>query len=257
MEPASLAFFGELAVLAKTAGSGLRTTYPVMRQASVKDVIEALGVPHTEVYRIETDGREADFGHLLAPGERVDVFPANPPVDVAVPTLLRPEGYPRGRFLVDVNVNKLATLLRLLGFDAAGADSRPDARVAESAAAEKRVLLSRDKALLRRKNVFHGRLIRSAEPEGQLRETLAFFGLAPPYVPFKRCLRCNLPLTPVSKQDVLSRLLPKTKRYFDEFHICPGCNRIYWPGSHHDKMLMWLEELEREMEENRGKNPFL
>ena len=252
MEPASLAFFGELAALAKTAGPGARTAYPVTRRASVKDVIEALGVPHTEVYGVVVDGREAGFGHLLEPGERVDVFPAATPADVAVPTMLRPEGYPRGRFLVDANVNKLATLLRLLGFDAAGAGSLADAALAELSAGEKRVLLSRDRALLCRKNVLHGRLIRANEPRGQLRETLAFFGLDPPYDTFRRCLRCNLPLVPVSKQEVLPRLLPKTKRYFNEFHLCPGCNRIYWPGSHHDKMLEWLEEVEGEMQENRG-----
>jgi uncharacterized protein len=112
--------------------------------------------------------------------------------------------------------------------------------VAASSAGEKRVVLTRDAALLRRKNVIHGRLIRNAQPLDQLREVLAFYGLAPPYVAFKRCLRCNIELVPVAKAEILDRLLPKTKRYFDEFHRCPDCNRIYWPGSHRDRMLEWL-----------------
>ncbi len=224
-----------------------RVVYPANRRASVKDVIEALGAPHTEIGRIIAGGidggTDQDFETLLQAGETLDILPVEPPMDVCRATLLRPEPLPDIRFVVDVNAGKLATRLRMLGFDTAYANDMEDAAVAELAAGEKRIALSKDRALLKRKAITHGRLIRNEDPELQLAETLHFFGLHPPFAPFSRCLRCNTPLQPVDKQAVLHRLLPLTKKYFNEFHICPDCGRIYWPGSHHDQMLARLDKL--------------
>ncbi len=224
-----------------------RVVYPADRRASVKDVVEALGPPHTEIGRIFAggvkSGTELDFNALLRAGETLDILPVEPPMDVTRTTLLRPEPLPEIRFVVDVNAGKLATRLRLLGFDTAYANHLEDAAVAELAAKEQRIVLSKDRALLKRKAIAHGRLIRNEDPEQQLAETLRFFGLHPPFAPFSRCLRCNTPLQPVDKADVLHRLLPLTKKYFNEFHICPDCGRIYWPGSHHDQMLIRLEKM--------------
>ncbi len=219
--------------------------FAAKRRASVKDVIESQGPPHTEIGRIVSDQGEQNFDLLLAGGETLDILPVEPPMDVRRACALRPVPLPEVRFVVDVNAGKLATLLRLLGFDTAYGNALEDAEVAALAADEQRIVLSKDRGLLKRKAISHGRLIRNEDPELQLAETLHFFGLHPPYAPFSRCLRCNTPLHPVAKEKIIHRLLPLTKKYFNEFHICPDCRRIYWPGSHHDQMLARLRTWER------------
>ena len=212
------------------------------RRAGIKDVIEALGVPHTEVGRIVVGeaegaaGREADFSHILEPGQEVEVFAVAPPLDVTRPSLLRPVPLDAARFLVDATCGRLARLLRLLGLDAAYDRSWDDAAVARIADRERRIVLSMDRALLKRSAVAFGRLVRAHDPPEQLAEVLRHFGLRGPWAAFSRCLECNAELTPVPKAEILHRLLPLTRQYYDVFFRCPACDRIYWPGSHHDRM---------------------
>jgi uncharacterized protein len=238
MSTAFLQFHGELASL---AGSG-RRDYPVPRRASLKDVIEARGVPHTEVYALSVDGQAADFGHILAPREAIDVFPGHEPVDVTAQHALRPS-LPALRFVADANVGRLATYLRLMGFDVAYDHRYPDAEVAEISASQSRVVLTRDRGLLRRKAVEWGRLVRSNDPLEQTRDIVRFFGLAGQAIPFTRCVRCNVELLGVSKAEVLPLLQPRTKKYYQEFFRCPSCERVYWAGSHHERMEEMLARL--------------
>jgi uncharacterized protein with PIN domain len=234
-QTALLLFHGELReLLAGRRRGAERVELPVTRRASVKDAVEALGPPHTEIHRILFEGDEVDFAQPLTPGARVEFFPAAPPVDPRRPSLLRP---PLSRivFIVDANVGRLATFLRLLGLDAAYCFAWSDERLAELASAEGRIALSRDRALLKRKAITHGRLIRASQPEEQLREVVDFYGLRE-FAFFSRCLRCNEPLLPVPKNEIEHRLLPLTRKYYQEFHRCPVCERIYWPGSHHEKL---------------------
>lgn len=245
--------------------SGL-VVYPVGREASLKDVIEALGVPHTEVGSLlvrgapgqgpgrtpqgEASGMRAaeasatmqavGFSWRLAPGQHIEVQPVTPPLDVTRAHSLRPEPLAGVRFVVDVCVGKLATLLRLLGLDAAYDHTWDDATLAALARAEGRIVLTRDKALLKRATVSHGRLVRAHAPTEQLLEVLGHFGLTGPFNPFVRCLRCNQLLEPVPKAEILHLLEPLTRKYHDEFHRCRACKRIYWPGSHHTAMREWL-----------------
>ena len=247
--PAIFVFHGDLRDLLGRgkAGADGRGTYPVTRRTSVKDAIEALRVPHTEVGAIEVDGLAVGFGHLLEPGHRIDVRPVSVPFDVLRPSALRPEPLSRVAFLVDANVGRLAGLLRALGFDTAHDPSLGDAALAELAARDRRILLSRDRLLLRRSIVDYGRLIRAHEPDTQLLEVLRFFGLKPPFATFTRCLRCNDPLQTVPKIEIMERLLPLTKLHYDDFRRCPRCDRIYWAGSHHERMHERVERICREL----------
>lgn len=258
-EPVLFHFHGELAELAPAA----EVIYALTRRASLKDAVEALGVPHTEVYALFVDCLPAGFDHLLTPGTHVEVLPAPEPVDVTRAQPLRtalceapPPSQPADaptqtlqtpsiRFAADANVGKLATWLRLLGFDTFYDSAVEDAELAEMAAREHRVILSRDHGLLKRKAVIWGRLIRDNDPAAQLRGVMRHFGLTPPYRTFSRCLRCNEALTPVEKAEVLYLLQPKTKRYYRDFQHCASCQRIYWAGSHHGKM----EEMVKAMAE--------
>jgi len=225
--------------------------YPLNRRASIKDIIEALGVPHTEVGEILANGHAVDFSFLPEGTEKMVVLPLTPPVDPTVPTLLRPTPYPWIRFLVDRNVAKLGRLLRLCGIDAEGDGLATDLELAKKADAEKRVLLTRDRQLLKHRLVEHGHLVRAADPEEQLIEVVLLYGLGPSLMPFSRCSRCNLLLTPVSKAAIIHRLEPLTRRYYHSFRICPGCDRIYWPGSHRERM----EKLLARLRERVGRNP--
>lgn len=247
--PAAFVFHGSLRALLGRGREGAdgRVIYPAVRRASVKDVVEALGVPHTEVGSIECDGLAVGFGHPLEPGRSFDVRPVPAPFDVLRPSPLRPEPLPRVAFLVDANVGRLAGLLRALGFDTAHDPSLDDSALAALAARDRRILLSRDRLLLKRSLVVFGRLVRSHEPEAQLLEVLRFFGLGPPFATFTRCLRCNDLLLAVPKAEIEDRLLPLTRRHYSDFRRCPRCDGIYWAGSHHERMHERVERICREL----------
>jgi len=244
---ATIFFHDGLAELLGRGASGPEVAYPVVRRASVKDVVEALGPPHTEVGSIVVDGAEVGFGHVLSPGERVDIRPVEVPFDVTRPSVLRPRPLDRVAFLVDANVGRLAGLLRALGFDTAHGPGLDDAGLAWLAAEEGRVLLSRDFGLLKRKAVEFGRLVRAHEPPAQLHEILRVFGLRPPYHAFSRCVLCNAPLVPVPKAEIFDRLLPLTRIHYHDFHLCPRCDKVYWPGSHRERIKERIDGIVRDV----------
>lgn len=209
---------------------------PVTRAASIKDAIEAFGLPHTEVGDIACDGQPADFCRRVEAGQRFDIFPHPTPWDVTRPTILHPVPLPELRFVVDVNAGRLARYLRMAGFDTLYDPCWDDRTILAVLQAEPRLLLSRNLDLLKRKQVAFGRRIRADNPLDQLREVIGLFGIRDLPKPFSRCLECNLPLEPVAKGDILPRLEPLTIRYVDLFSICRNCDRIYWQGSHVEKM---------------------
>ncbi|MGE4552624.1 MAG: Mut7-C RNAse domain-containing protein [Desulfovibrionaceae bacterium] len=240
-----LAFDPGLAgLLTRPAPDGV-VVWPVTRRASIKDVAESLGVPHTEIYRVVPAGATPipaliptlDLDLLLAPGMALALLGPDGPVDVTRATPLRPALAAAGRFLADVNVARLAGLLRLAGFDAKAAAARDrDGDLARRAAETGRILLSRDRALLKRSVVVHARLVRAQRPWDQLSEVAALYGLAPRVAPFTRCIHCNGLLTDVPKAEVLDRLEPLTRRHYERFSRCPDCGRVYWAGSHFGHM---------------------
>ncbi|MDP2756563.1 MAG: Mut7-C RNAse domain-containing protein [Desulfurivibrionaceae bacterium] len=234
-------FRGTLKELLRPQFRGLGSiAYELTRRASVKDIIEALGVPHTEVGRLIVAGREISFAAPGAGDETLEVYPLSPPVDVTTPTVLRPIPLPGITFAVDMNVGKLATLLRMAGFDTLYRNEIADPDLVAVAVREKRILLSKDTDLLKRKEVVFGYLVRKIQPEKQLTEIVHLFGIREQFKPLSRCLRCNALLQPVEKRQILNRLEPLTQTYYHAFHRCPCCDRIYWPGTHRAKMLLLL-----------------
>jgi len=242
MSYSTLCFYGELIDLLSVPNSCGVISYPLTRKASIKDILESLGPPHTEIGHIQVNNRPVSFGHIPRSGQIIGLYPFVPPVDPCQASVLRPTPLPHIQFLVDVNVGKLARLLRMLGINAAFDWSWSDAYIARLAAREGRIVLSKDHGLLKRSSIQWGRLIRAQSPQAQLLEVIHFFGLKPPFALFSRCLTCNTILQSVRKEDIEHRLEPKTKRYYQRFSICPSCQRIYWPGSHHQRMLAWLRE---------------
>lgn len=235
----TLVFSGDLLDFFKDSGSSPYVYhYPLLRRASVKDVVESLGIPHTEIGRLSCRQREVDFSFVPAGGEKLLVDPLSPLHPPTSPSILRPEPLDEIRFLVDVNVGKLARILRMAGLDATAAVANQSiTEIAADAATDRRILLSRNRDLLKLRSVVFGRLVRNQDPARQFTEVSRLFNLSSHYRPFSRCMACNGVLYPVDKADILDRLEPLTIRYYHRFHQCGDCGRLYWRGSHHDHMV--------------------
>lgn len=206
---------------------------------SVKHLIEAGGVPHTEVGLILVNGRAVSFSVLIQPGDRVSVYPIMR--TLAPDVALRPPPPDPARFLLDNHLGKLARLLRLLGFDTAYFRNQfDDAQLAQLAADEDRILLTRDRGLLKRSVVVHGYCLRTTDSASQATAVLQRYGLHDQIRPWTRCLRCNGLLLEVEKAAVIDRLEPKTKLYFESFRECQSCRQVYWRGSHFDALAAFV-----------------
>jgi len=235
--PSSLTFHGDLPDLLHRRWRGRhRVIKADTRRASIKDVIESFGLPHTEVNRLEVNGRQVDFSFAVEEDLAIEVFPVSPPWNIFAATLLRPRPLPGIKFIVDVNVGKLARFLRMAGFDTLYDRCWKDDKLVALSCRENRILLTRDLGLLQRKQVEFGRYIRSLNPNEQLLEVIGLLGLERHIVPFSRCMVCNSPLQPIAKEKITHHLQPLTRRYYNSFSRCPGCRRLYWPGSHLDGM---------------------
>jgi uncharacterized protein with PIN domain len=210
---------------------------------SVKDAIEAIGVPHTEVDLILVDGTSVGFERLLAGGERVSVYPMFERLDIAPATRLRPRPLREPRFVLDVHLGKLARYLRLTGFDALYDSHYDDADIVRLASGNGRIILTRDRGLLKRREVTHGYWVRNVEPRRQLEEVVASLDLRSRVHPFSRCMLCNDLLQRVDENSVRDELPPRVRGRFLELARCPTCARLYWPGSHFAKLTRVVEGL--------------
>lgn len=212
-------------------------TVPYRERTSVKDMIESTGVPHTEVDLILVDGKTVDFTYIVRPGDRISVYPQFESFDISSLNRLRPAPLRTTRFVLDTHLGKLARYLRLLGFDTLYKNDWDDAKLAQIAAlGKKRIILTRDHGLLKRKQVTHGYFVRSDKPAQQAREVLARFDLYRIAQPFSRCTQCNGLIQPAHKRELLDHLPPRVAGRCDEFAECGGCGRICWKGSHYGRM---------------------
>ena len=207
---------------------------------SIKDLVEACGVPHTEIDLLLVHGESVDFAYRVRHGDRISVYPVFESLDITGITRVRAEPLRELRFVLDVHLGRLAAYLRLAGFDTVYRNDLDDPDLAEIAAGG-RVLLTRDRALLKRRVVTRGWWLRARSPRRQLVEVLRRFDLTRSVRPFRRCLRCNTALRSVRKAEVFDELPPRTRQYYDEFLRCPGCERVYWRGGHFTALRALLE----------------
>lgn len=217
--------------------------YPVHDgRQTVKHLIEAIGVPHTEVELILVNGRSVTFDHIVQASEKVSIYPPFATVQPADALPLRPALQPPFRFVLDIHLGKLARYLRLLGFDTIYFENDVrDPELARISNVEQRIMLTRDRGLLKRDMVTYGYCLRTRNSEEQLTAVLHRFQLHDQIRPWTRCLRCNGLMHPVPKEEIIDRLEPKTKKYFDKFHMCNECEQIYWQGSHVSNLQALIE----------------
>lgn len=211
---------------------------------SVKHLIEALGPPHSEVEAIFANDRPVDFSYQVQDGDEVRVYPWHElPQGVQI-VPLRPLPPSPARFVLDIHLGQLARYLRLLGFDTLYPDqNHNDADLATLAAQQGRILLTRDRGLLKRSKVVHGYCLPSRNPREQVTAVLRRYQLFNQIQPLPRCLRCNGILRPVAKAEILHRLEPKTQKYYETFHLCTACDQVYWQGSHYPAMQRFVTEI--------------
>jgi uncharacterized protein len=203
---------------------------------SVKDTIEAIGVPHTEIDLILVDGRSVGFEERLQGGERVAVYPVFERLDVSPLVRLRPAPLRVTRFVADVHLGTLARHLRLLGFDTLWRNDLEDDRIIRLALDERRIILTRDKGILKDGRVTHGYWLRATDPMAQLEETVRALDLGARFEPYSRCLECNGELQPIARAQAARSVPLQVFLLHREFRRCDDCGRVYWPGSHRERL---------------------
>ncbi|AFY75566.1 MAG: Mut7-C ubiquitin/RNAse domain-containing protein [Hydrococcus sp. C42_A2020_068] len=222
---------------------GVSFTHEFKERPSIKDTIEALGVPHPEVYAIVANGVAVDFSYSLQDGDRITVYPISASPKIPSGIRLQPPLPEVARFVLDVHLGKLASLLRMLGFDTLYRNDYEDAELAQISALEDRILLTRDKGVLMRSLVTYGYYVRETNPEKQVVEVLRHFNLFDAIKPFQRCMRCNGNIKPIDKASIVDLVPSRISREIEEFHCCTGCSQIYWQGSHFQRMERAIERL--------------
>lgn len=239
----SLRFYAELNDFLPPTKRQRTFVHRLKERAAIKDVIEAVGVPHTEVDLVLVNGESVDFTYLVQDGDRISVYPVFETIDITPLTRVRPRPLREPRFVVDTHLGKLAVYLRMLGFDTIYRNDWDDTTLAHLSQSEHRILLTRDRGLLKRSVVTHGYHVRATHPEHQVAEVVQRFDLFRALAPFRRCLRCNGVLTSVTKAAIVDQLPPKIRQYYDEFHRCQGCHRVYWKGTHYQRMEQLMQRL--------------
>jgi uncharacterized protein with PIN domain len=237
MAQAIFRFYAELNDFLPRPRRQVAFAYPFELPASVKHLIEAIGVTHAEVDLILVNGEPVDFSYIVQDGDRVSVYPVFESVDITPVARLRPEPLRNPRFVLDAHLGRLAAYLRMLGFDTLYRNDFDDEELARLSASQNRILLTRDHGLLKRSLVQRGYYVRSENPRLQAAEVVRQFDLKSLLRPFQRCLRCNGMLEKVEKEAVASQLPPGTQKHFDEFFRCRECGQVYWKGAHYERML--------------------
>jgi uncharacterized protein with PIN domain len=147
------------------------------------------------------------------------------------------------KFILDVHLGKLARYMRMVGLDTSYKNNFADDELIEISLKEKRTILTKDRGILKRNEVTHGYWIRNEVPVGQLKEVIERFDLKKQLMEFSRCLECNSSLTEIEKEKIIERLPPKVKDWQNEFYYCRECDKVYWKGSHYDKMKKMIETI--------------
>jgi uncharacterized protein with PIN domain/sulfur carrier protein ThiS len=216
---------------------------PCARAATVKHVIEALGVPHTEVELILVNGESVAFDRPVQDGDRVAVYPTFEAFDISPLLRVRDQPLRETRFVADAHLGGLAHLLRMTGFDTLYDNHFEDSEIARIAAEEGRIVLTRDRELLKRRGVTHGCYVRAIKSALQVREVFRRLDLARSARPFSLCLDCNVPLHRIDKSEVDGRVPEGVLARHTRFVTCPHCRRVFWEGSHWRKMRALVDEL--------------
>jgi uncharacterized protein len=237
---ASFRFYEELNDFLPPSQRKQAIQYRCARAATVKNAIEALGVPHTEVELILANGESVDLSYPVCDGDHISIYPKFECFDVRALLKIRAQPLRELRFIADAHLGGLARLLRMLGFDTLYRNDYRDEQIRAIAQAQQRVVLTRDRELLKCRNVTHGCFVHALRPRDQLREIVDRLHLSQSARPLTLCLHCNLPLAAIDKQAVMERLPERVANMHERFHWCESCDRVYWAGSHWERVCAFV-----------------
>jgi uncharacterized protein with PIN domain len=240
---AHLRFYAELNDHLAPVLRGRAFNHPLPGRASVKDVIESLGVPHTEVELVLVNGCSVGCDAVLHDGDDVSVYPMFEALDIGPLLRLRPRPLRVTRFILDGHLGQLARYLRVLGFDTSYEKNCPDEELAGRSRRERRILLTRDRGLLKRSAVTHGSYLYATNPRRQLFEVVERFDLRGSMHPFRRCTKCNGRLARVSKRSLEGHLDAELLARHAIFRRCRDCGQVYWPGTHYARLQQLVNEV--------------
>lgn len=244
MALACFLFYAELNDFLPRHKRQVRINHQFAERASIKDMIESFGVPHTEVFSIKVNSQYVDFSYIVQDGDDINIYPISTiasDTSEAENVRIQPEQPDIIRFVLDIHLGKLATSLRLLGFDTLYRNDYDDKELADISSTENRILLTRDRGLLMRSIVTYGYYVRHTDPPQQITEVMQRFNLFQKVSPFRRCLRCNGLLEPVAKESIVNLLPDTVKSQNHDFHRCQDCVQIYWQGSHYEKLQEFID----------------
>jgi uncharacterized protein with PIN domain len=216
--------------------------FPLTGKRTIKDIIESLGIPHTEVDLILANQKPVQFDYHPEKDDYISVYPVFEAIDIASINLLRPKPLREPKFILDVHLGTLAKYLRLLGFDTIYRNNLEDPEIINISVTGQRIILTRDLLILKNGKVTHGYFVRETIPMKQLGEIIRRFDLKNQINPFTRCLECNGIISKVDKSEIENKILENTRKAFQEFYQCQSCKKIYWKGSHYDRMMKMVAE---------------
>lgn len=221
----------------------VRFTHNYTDRASVKDVIESLGVPHTEVDMILVNSNSVGFDYLINEDDDISVYPLFEALDISNVQHLRSKPLRKPKFIADVHLGRLARYLRMMGFDLLYENNFEDDEIVKISLEEKRAILTKDRGILKRSEVTHGYWVRSSRVKDQVIEIIKRFDLKKLIKEFTRCIECNSILEPISKNEIINELPPKVSKSQTEFSRCSSCKKLYWKGTHHQRMLSFIKTI--------------
>lgn len=243
MATATLRFYAHLNDFLAYRRRQVAFAHPFDDSPSVKDMIESVGVPHTEVELILANGQPVSFEYHVSDGDQISVFPVFERLRLPEGWSVQPHAASEARFVADVHLGRLAAYLRMLGFDTLYPDDYRDEELARLSSEQDRILLTRDRGLLKRRIVRRGYAVRNSDPWQQLEEVIRRFDLYDQLQQFQRCAACNGELEAVDKAAVIDQLPHNTAQYYDEFQRCRSCGRLYWRGSHYEQIDQFIKRL--------------
>jgi uncharacterized protein len=246
MHKVYLRFYEELNDFLPEEKRKKRFAHQFIDRTSVKDLIESLGVPHTEVDMILVNGKSVNFKYLINDEDDISVYPVFESFNITEVQHLRPKPLRKPKFVSDVHLGRLTKYLRMMGLDVLYNNNFDDDEIVRISLKEKRAILTKDRGILKRSEVSHGYWVRSTKVEEQVKEILERFDLQKEIKEFSRCIECNKPLKPVKKELIISQLPPKVAQSQNKFMRCPSCKKIYWKGSHYQRMFSFIKRLRSE-----------
>ena len=212
---------------------------------SVKDAVEAIGVPHTEIDLIIANGKSVSFDYLISDNDYISVYPVFESLDISNIIHLREKPLRECKFIADSHLGKLARYLRIFGFDTIYEKKIGAEKIIEIALKEKRTILTRSVSLLKNKKITHGYFIRSENPVEQIKQVIRQSDLYKLINPFTICPVCNGQLIETQKNEIINIIPAQTALHHNQFKKCKSCQKIYWQGTHWNKINSLLHEILR------------